>query len=77
MKGKFYMAAFSFKVTTTKKLKACGMLDLSNMTIEINGEDKKISTLLSEYDGCEISLSVDIKNEEELDMPEDNSDEDE
>lgn len=45
------MAAFSFKVTTTKKLKACGMLDLSNMTIEINGEDKKLSTLLSEYDG--------------------------
>lgn len=71
------MAAFSFKVTTTKKLKACGVLDLSNMTIEINGEEKKLETLLTAYDGCVVNLSVDVKDEEELDMPEDNSDDDE
>lgn len=70
------MANFSFKVTTTKKLKACGMLDLSNMTIEINGEEKKLETLLTAYDGCVVNLSVDVKDEEELDMPDEDSEED-
>lgn len=70
------MANFVFKVTTTKKLKATGMLDLENMTIEINGEDKKLSTLLSEYDGYEVNLTVDVKSEEDLDMPEEDSEDD-
>ncbi len=70
------MANFVFKVTTTKKLKATGTLDLENMTIEINGEDKKLSTLLSEYDGCKVNLTVDVKSEEDLDMPEEDSEDD-
>lgn len=52
------------------------MLDLENMTIGINGEDKKLSTLLSEYDGCEVNLTVDVKSEEDLDMPEEDSEDD-
>ena len=54
------MANFVFKVTTTKKLKATGMLDLEN----------------SEYDGCEVNLTVDVKSEEDLDMPEEDSEDD-
>ena len=76
MKGLIDMANFVFKVTTTKKLKATGTLDLENMTIEINGEDKKLTTLLSEYDGCEVNLTVDVKSEEDLDMPEEDSEDD-
>lgn len=50
-------------------MKATGILDLSHMTIEIDGESKSIRTLLSGYDQAAITLSVETKDEEELDEP--------
>lgn len=67
----------SYKLTKTKKLKACGLLDIDSMSLEINGEEKKLSTLLKEYDGCDIDLNITVKDEEELDLPEEISDDEE
>lgn len=67
----------SYKLTTTKKMKACGLLDVDSMSLEINGEEKKLSTLLKEYNGCDIDLNITVKDEEELDLPEEDSDNEE
>lgn len=70
LKGELYdMASFTYKLTTKKNMKATGILDLSHMTIEIDGESKSIRTLLSGYDQAAITLSVETKDEEELDEP--------
>lgn len=63
------MSAFSYKRTTTTAMKAVGSLDVENMTIEIDGDVKKLSTLLSEFNGCEIELDVKVKDTEEFDEP--------
>lgn len=71
------MANFVYKLTTQKSMKIAGIIDTDEMIVELNGEDKKLSTLLKEFNGCSIELNVKIKNEEELAEPEDDSDEDE
>lgn len=77
MKGKFYMANFVYKLTTQKAMKIAGVIDTDAMIVEIDGEDKKLSTLLKEFNGSSIELNVKIKNEEELAEPEDDSDDEE
>lgn len=44
------------------------------MTVEVNGEIKKLSVLLSDLNGEDIEINVKTKEEMELDLPEDNSD---
>ena len=63
------MKNFVYKLTKTKKMKLAGMIDTDIMTINIDGEDKRLSTLLSEYNGCEIELTINVKTEEDLDEP--------
>lgn len=63
------MASFTYKLTTKKNMKAAGILDLSHMAIEIDGESKSLRTLLSGYDKAAITLSIETKDEEELDEP--------
>ena len=48
------------------------MLDIEAGTIDIDEQAKKILTLLSDFDGCNVVLSVQVKNEESLDAPEEN-----
>lgn len=64
------MANFSYKRTETTTLKAAGIIDIDRMVIEVNGEEKKLSTLLSDFNGGEIEINVKVKSEEELDPPE-------
>ena len=71
------MAAFQYKKTQTINLKADGFIDIKNMTIEVNGEIKNISTLLSDFDGSFVSLSVTTKDETKLDEPTEDEDSDE
>ena len=71
------MANFSYKRTETTTLKATGILDVSKMVIEVNGEEKKLSTLLSDFDSDEIEINIKVKSEEELDPPESPDEEDE
>lgn len=63
---------FEYKRTTVSKLKAIGTLDVSKMTIDIDGEEKSIKDLLADFNGTDITLAVQVKSEEDL---EDGSDE--
>ena len=71
------MANFSYKRTETTTLKAAGVIDSDRMVIEVNGEEKKLSTLLSDFNGGEIEININVKSEEELDPPESSDEEDE
>lgn len=60
---------FSYKEITTKTLKAVGCLDTDTMMITVDEVPKKLSTLLQEYNGCDVELMVKVKSEQELDEP--------
>ena len=61
--------AFSFKEVTTKTMKITGMVDTDKMTIDVDGEEKRLSILLSVFNGADVDIQVKIKSEEELDEP--------
>jgi len=71
------MANLQYKKTLTTSLKVVGIIDTSDMTVEVNGEVKKLSVLFSDLNGEEIEINVKTKEETELDLPEDSSDEEE
>jgi hypothetical protein len=55
-------------------LKVIGLLDIDRMTIDVEGEEKSIKTLAQDFDGTEVELTLKIKNDVELDEPENRSD---
>ena len=61
--------AFSFKEVTTKTMRVVGMLDSDRMVIDVDGEEKSLTTLLSVFNGTDIELVAKIKAESELDEP--------
>lgn len=61
--------SLKYKKTETISLNLKGFIDPVDMTIDINGEFKKLSTLLSDFADAFVELSVKTKNEEELDEP--------
>ena len=63
------MVNFTYKKATTTTLKACGIVDIEKGTIEIDGEDKKILSLLTDFNGAAIELVAKVKDEEELSEP--------
>lgn len=69
------MANFAYKKTTTTVLKVAGIMDTDKMTIDVNGEEKKLSTLLSDFNGGGVEINVKVKEEDELDEPTESSDE--
>lgn len=70
------MAAFTYKKTETTTLKATGIIDTDRMVIDIDGEEKSLSTLLSDFNGACIEMCLKVKNEIDLDEPEENDDDD-
>lgn len=60
---------FTYKKTTTTAMKIAGIINTDTMTIDVDGEEKKLSTLLSDFDGTAIEINVKVKDEEELDEP--------
>lgn len=66
--------SLSYKETTTVNLKVAGLLNLKNNTVKIEIDDdlveKRLHDLLKDFDGQEIELSVKVKNEQELELPE-------
>lgn len=66
--------SFSYKLTTTKAMKVAGIIDTDAMTIDVDGEEKDFSKLLSEYNGSIVEVVVRTKDEQDLDEP-DSSDE--
>lgn len=69
------MSNFSYKKTTTTAMKVAGIIDTDNMTVDVDGEIKKLSTLLSDFNGTGIEINVKVKDEEEIDEPTESSDE--
>ena len=63
------MSNFTYKRTTTTSMKVAGIIDTDNMTVDIDGEVKKLSTLLSDFNGAGIEKNVKVKDEEEIDEP--------
>lgn len=63
------MANFSYKEVKTTTLKVVGILDTNRETIEVDGVDKKLSTLLSDFDGACVEFTMKIKEENDLDEP--------
>ena len=63
------MANFVFRETKQKSMKIAGILDSDNLTIAVDGEEKKLATLLSVFNDCDIEINVKIKEENELDEP--------
>lgn len=65
------MANFLYKKTEVTSMKVAGILDIDEnaITVEIDGEDKNLATLLSDFVGANIEINVKTKNEEELEEP--------
>lgn len=63
------MANFAYKKTVTTAMKVAGILDSDNLTVDVGGEEKKLSTLLSGFNGAPIEINIKVKDEEELDEP--------
>lgn len=63
------MASFSYKKTIMTTLKAVGILDTDRMIIDVDGDEKKLSTLLSDFNGGCIEINIKTKSEDELEEP--------
>lgn len=74
MKGNF-MANFVYKKTETTSMKVVGILDTDRMTIDVDGDEKSLATLLSDFNGGCMEINIKTKSEEELDEPVANEDE--
>lgn len=61
--------SLKYKKTETISLNLKGFIDPVDMTIDINGDVKKLSTLLSDFAGTFVEIAVKTKNEEELQEP--------
>ena len=75
MKGNIKMANFTYKRTETTTMKVAGIIDTDRMVIDVDGEEKSLTTLLSDFNGGCVEINVKTKNEEELDEPTSNSEE--
>lgn len=62
---------FVYEKTVTTKIKATGLLNFDAGTIEIDGEEKKLSSLFSDFDNCVVAITMQVSDKEEFDMPED------
>lgn len=69
------MKNLQHKKVTTTTLKVGGILDADRMVIDVDGVEKDIKTLLSDFDGDCIELNIKIKDEMELEEPTDSEEE--
>ena len=63
------MSNFVYKKTEITSMKVVGIIDTDMMTMDVDGEEKSLATLLSDFNGGCIELNLKIKSEEELDGP--------
>lgn len=69
------MSNFVFKETKQTSMKIAGIIDTDNMTIDVDGEEKKLATLLSVFNGGGVEINVKVKEENELDEPTESNEE--
>lgn len=63
------MKNLQYKKVTTTTLKVGGFLDTNSMVVDVDGVEKDIKTLLSDFDGACVELNVKVKDEMELEEP--------
>lgn len=63
------MANFAYKRTTTTAMKIVGIIDVDSMTIDVDGEEKKLSALLADFNGGGVEINIKVKDEEDLTEP--------
>ena len=66
------MTNFKYNKITNTTLKASGLLDTDDGTIEIDGEEKSLLNMISDFNGCIVDISVSVRTSEELGAPETN-----
>lgn len=62
------MANLVYKRSTTS-LKTAGLIDVENMTITVDGEDKKLSRLWKDFEGSEVEIVIKVKVDEDIPEP--------
>lgn len=70
------MANFAHKRTVTETMKIAGIIDTDRMTVDVDGDEKSLATLLSVFNGAGIEINVKVKDEEELPEPTDEESDD-
>lgn len=55
------MANLVYKRSTTTSLKTAGLIDVENMTITVDGEDKKLSRLWKDFEGSEVEIVIKVR----------------
>lgn len=63
------MANLVYKRSTTTSLKTAGLIDVENMTITVDGEDKKLSRLWKDFEGGEVEIVIKVKVDEDIPEP--------
>lgn len=63
------MANRVYKRSTTTSLKTAGLIDVENMTITVDGEDKKLSRLWKDFEGSEVEIVIKVKVDEDIPEP--------
>lgn len=63
------MANLVYKRSTTTSLKTAGLIDVENMTITVDGEDKKLSRLRKDFEGSEVEIVIKVKVDEDIPEP--------
>ena len=69
------MANFVVKETKQTAMKIAGIIDTDNMNVEVDGDEKKLATLLSVFNGGGVEINVKVKEENELDEPTESNEE--
>lgn len=59
-----------YAITKNTNMKIVGVVDAEKNHIVVDGEIIDIATILHEFDKMEVSFSMSMKDEEELDVPE-------
>lgn len=62
--------SIKYNRTTTTTLKVSGFLNVVDGTIEIDGEIRKLLSMMSDFDGATVDISVKVKMDDELEVPE-------
>lgn len=63
------MANLVYKRSTTTSLKTADLIDVENMTITVDGEDKKLSRLWKDFEGSEVEIVIKVKVDEDIPEP--------
>lgn len=63
------MANLVYKRSTTTSLKTAALIDVENMTITVDGEDKKLSRLWKDFEGSEVEIVIKVKVDEDIPEP--------